>query len=91
MNTKELARVESELKGLGVKVYPSQGNFLLFQAGSKAMEIYQSLLSLGIILRPVREYGLLEHLRISIGLPEENTLALQALKKTLNHLGIKTP
>lgn len=90
LNTRELARVESEIKGMGLRVFPSQGNFLLFQVGARATEVYQSLLSLGIILRPVREYGLTEHLRMSIGLPEENTLALHALQKTLIHSGITT-
>jgi histidinol-phosphate aminotransferase len=36
-----------------------------------------------VIVRPVNNYGLPQWLRISIGLPQENTAFLTALKKAL--------
>jgi histidinol-phosphate aminotransferase len=33
----------------------------------------------GVIVRPVKEYGLTHHLRVSIGLPAENDRAFAAI------------
>lgn len=46
---------------------PSKGNFLLIDFGSDAMPIYQQMLALGVITRPVANYGLPQCLRITIG------------------------
>lgn len=75
--------LEPRLKKIVPKVYSSQGNFLLVDIGRDSAEIYNNLLKEGVILRPVRNYGLMNHLRISIGLPEENEKALFALTKVL--------
>ena len=75
--------LEPRLQKIVPKVYSSQGNFLLVDIGRDSAEIYNNLLKEGVILRPVRNYGLMNHLRISIGLPEENEKALSALTKVL--------
>ena len=48
-----------------------------------ALPVYEELLKLGIIVRPVGNYGLPEHLRISIGKPEQNQRLLDALHRVL--------
>jgi len=45
--------------------------------------VYEKLLRQGIIVRPVANYGLPEHLRVTVGLPEENARFLEALKAAL--------
>ncbi|NNG65607.1 histidinol-phosphate transaminase, partial [Pseudomonas fragi] len=45
--------------------------------------VYQGLLREGVIVRPVANYGMPNHLRITIGLPAENTRLLEALAKVL--------
>lgn len=76
---------EENLKRLGVPFWPSQGNFLLMDAykgfGRSGGEIYQSCLRKGVIFRPVANYGMGQGLRISVGTPAENKVALEALKK----------
>ena len=47
------------------------------------MDYYQRLLQKGVIVRPVANYGMPRHLRVSIGLPEENQCFLQALKEVI--------
>lgn len=74
----------SELDGLGLKYLPSQGNFVLFDTGRNGEDVFQAMLKEGVILRPVTSYGFPKHLRMSVGLPEENRAAIAALKKVLS-------
>ncbi len=76
--TRELAR-------LSIPFAPSQGNFLLVNVrqglGLSGVEVFQSCLKQGVIFRPVANYGLHDHLRISIGTEAENRFAVRALEK----------
>jgi histidinol-phosphate aminotransferase len=47
------------------------------------MPVYNSLLKEGVIVRPVLGYGLKTHLRVTIGLPEENEKFIRGIKKVL--------
>lgn len=75
----ELARVQAALTRSGYRTAPSAANFLLVRIGHRASEVYEALLRQGIITRPLAGYGLPEHLRISIGLPQQNDRLLAAL------------
>lgn len=72
-----------ELRQMGVPFLPSQANFVLFDCGRDAQPVFQALLKEGVILRPVKPYGLPNYLRMSVGLPEENQAAIRALHKVL--------
>lgn len=72
------------LRALGLTAIPSRGNFLCVDMGQPALPLFQALLREGVIVRPVANYGLPDHLRISIGLPEENAFALAALARVLD-------
>lgn len=61
------------------KIYPSDANFLLIKV-TDANAIYQQLISKNIIVRN-RNKEIKNGLRITIGLPEENELLLNELKK----------
>lgn len=72
---------------LGLTYLPSAGNFVLVKVGEDdgaGARVNLALLKLGVIVRPVGNYGLPQWLRISIGLPEENAAFLEALKKVLS-------
>jgi histidinol-phosphate aminotransferase len=79
----ELARVEAEFKRLGLWYAPSACNFLLLYVGPRAADIYQRLLRVGLIVRPIGGYGLAEYLRVSIGMPAENDRLLAELPRLL--------
>jgi histidinol-phosphate aminotransferase len=81
LNAAELQRVAAGCAGLGLGVVPSVGNFLLVDMGARAQPIYETLLHEGVIVRPVDNYGMPNHLRISIGLPEENDRLLAGLAR----------
>ena len=52
-----------------------------------AATVYDALLDDGVIVRPVANYGMPEHLRVTVGLPEENERFLDALARTLERTG----
>uniref|UniRef100_UPI003564DED2 histidinol-phosphate transaminase n=1 Tax=Pontibacterium sp. TaxID=2036026 RepID=UPI003564DED2 len=84
LNTAGMAQLESGLAALQLEWIPSAGNFLTVDMKQDAAEYYQALLHQGVIVRPVANYGMPNHLRISIGLPEENQRCLDALAKVLS-------
>jgi histidinol-phosphate aminotransferase len=84
LNGVELPRVSERLTALGVRVYPSQTNFVLADfAPRQGGDVYQALLRRGVIVRPMAPYGLPTYLRISIGLAAENDRLLAALAEVL--------
>ncbi len=60
------------LQALGIRVYPSEANFVMIHVGPQAHLIYKELLKRGIIVRPLDNYDLPEFLRITIGTLEQN-------------------
>lgn len=79
MNKAGMAQITQGLTALGLQYIPSMGNFVSFDAGRSGSEVFQSLLQQGVIVRPIAEYGLPNHVRVSIGLPEENQRFLDVL------------
>jgi histidinol-phosphate aminotransferase len=82
INHAGLTQLIAGLDELGVNYVPSHGNFLLIRVGPAAT-IYDQLLRQGVIVRPVTNYGLPEHLRVTVGLPDENRCFLAALRVAL--------
>ena len=70
-------------ESLGLESIPSKGNFITVNMAKDAAPIYQALLHKGVIVRPVANYGMPEHLRISIGLAEENQKLIDVLPSCL--------
>jgi histidinol-phosphate aminotransferase len=69
--------VASALADLGVRVAPSDANFLYFGEFSDAHLIWKSLLEQGIL---VRETGPSGWLRVSIGTPSENDRFIRSMR-----------
>lgn len=68
---------------IGLEYIPSVGNFICVDVGRAAAPVYDALLHEGVIVRPIANYGLPNHLRISLGLAQENRRAIAALRKVL--------
>jgi histidinol-phosphate aminotransferase len=85
LNDAGMARIEDGLDALGLRWIPSVGNFVTFEVGADgaALAVYETLLGSGVIVRPVANYGMPDHLRVSVGLAEENERFLVALKGAL--------
>ena len=71
----ERDRVSAALSGLGFRVIPSDGNFVLFGEFGDAAAAWQHYLEDGVLIRDV---GIPGHLRVTIGLPAENDAFLSA-------------
>jgi len=78
MNAAGIEFLTRELRALGYEVWPSDANFLLVRTGAG---YYDALLRLGVIVRPMQGFGLPEHVRISIGTPEQNEQLVKALRR----------
>ena len=76
------AQLAAALELMGVHYVPSHANFLLVHVGDGA-RVYERLLRQGVIVRPVANYGLPAHIRVTVGLPEENRRFLTALESAL--------
>ncbi len=72
LNHEQLALMVGQCKQRQLSFIPSQANFLTIDCGCVAQPLYEALLQQGIIVRPIADYGLPNHLRVSIGLPQEN-------------------
>jgi histidinol-phosphate aminotransferase len=83
-NAREMARVTDGLRRLGLEWIPSVGNFVTVDLGRPAGPVDQALLREGVICRPVGNYGLPTHLRITLGLTDENDRLLAALARVLS-------
>ncbi|HSG29925.1 MAG TPA: histidinol-phosphate transaminase [Thermodesulfobacteriota bacterium] len=73
-----------ELEKIGIEYYDSYTNFILIDLKRDPMAVYNELLKLGVIVRPVGGYGLKTHLRVTIGLLEQNIRFIKSLKKVLD-------
>ena len=83
-NRIEMKRYEAFCLQHGLEYIPSKGNFITINFKQPAAPIYDALLHEGVIVRPIAGYGMPNHLRISIGLPEENNRFFTALTKVLH-------
>ena len=83
-NRDELHFVREELQKLGFTVPPSQTNFLLAVPPQGSGALIENLMSRGIIVRPMKPFGLGEEtFRVTIGTPQENRTLIKALKELI--------
>lgn len=72
-----------ELNRIGLEYVPTEANFVLIKTPIPGRELFKELLFKGIVVRPVDGYGLPEHIRVSIGLPDENVRFFKELESFL--------
>jgi histidinol-phosphate aminotransferase len=83
LNCQGMKQLTNAFTNLGLSWIPSSGNFVSVDVKSKGLPIYEALLRKGVIVRPVANYEMPNHLRISIGLREENQFFIDALTAVL--------
>lgn len=86
-NLAGMAQLEAGFERLNLDYIPSAGNFIAVAVPGRASELYGKLLAEGVIVRPVGGYGMPDHLRISIGLEDENRRFLETLERLLAEEG----
>ncbi|MCW8919260.1 MAG: histidinol-phosphate transaminase [Gammaproteobacteria bacterium] len=83
MNSDGMQQLTAAFSAMGLAYIPSVGNFISVDVGRAAAPVYEALLREGVIVRPVANYGMPHHLRVTVGLPEENERFVAALQKVL--------
>ncbi|MEE9326195.1 MAG: histidinol-phosphate transaminase [Cocleimonas sp.] len=83
INSQGLRFWQAACEQRGLDCIPSVGNFITINFKTDAMPLYEALLREAIIVRPIANYGLPNHLRITISTPEENQQCLDALDKVM--------
>lgn len=85
-NNKGMQQLTQAFLELGLSWIQSAGNFVSVDLKRTAMPSYNALLKKGVIVRPVANYEMPNHLRISIGTEQENQFFINALKETLSNV-----
>ncbi|MBR0681761.1 histidinol-phosphate transaminase [Roseomonas eburnea] len=80
-NTEWRGKVSAGLTAAGIKVWPSEGNFVLADFGdaARAKAADEAMKQRGLIVRAMASYGLGSCLRITIGNAEECSMVIEAL------------
>ena len=81
-NQTGLAQLGDGFRQLGLEFVPGQGNFLLVKVGDGA-RVFGALQQRGLIVRPVKPYGLPEWVRITVGTRAQNKRLLATLAEVL--------
>jgi len=79
--------LQKELTSMGIETVPSVANFItsIWETNAQALDITQSLLKKGIIVRNLKAFGWPNCIRISIGTADENGRFIDALKSILSN------
>lgn len=75
----ERERVSAFLTARGLTVVPSKGNFLFFDCGRDSGDFVEGLLRQGVIVKPWKQPGYTNYVRVSIGSAAENDHFMAAL------------
>jgi histidinol-phosphate aminotransferase len=84
VNRQGLDYLQSEFAKLGLAHVPSHGNFILVRVG-KGQEIFQQLITQGVIVRPMGAYKFPEYVRVTVGTMEENRKFIDALERVIKN------
>ncbi|MEN8142409.1 MAG: histidinol-phosphate transaminase [Thermodesulfobacteriota bacterium] len=76
----------SEIRALGCKVFDTHTNFFLVDVGMDCRKLYEQMLGKGVIIRPMAAYDYPRYIRITVGIPEENSRLVKALAEALAEL-----
>lgn len=84
LNKEGMEYILGEISQIDVDVTESHTNFILIDLKRDPSSIYNRMLEDGVITRPVGGYGLKTHLRVSVGLPDENERFVRSIKKLID-------
>jgi len=85
MNADGMRQLTSGFEKLRLSHIPSVGNFVCVEVG-QASAINDRLMRRGVIVRPVANYGMQRHLRVTVGLPDENERFLSMLSESMTEV-----
>jgi histidinol-phosphate aminotransferase len=89
LNARGLRFLAEGLRELGLTLAPSEANFVMvaMASGQEAFRIFEDLLSQGVVIRPLKAFGLPNCLRISTGTDEDNRFCMEAFRRSYASTG----
>lgn len=84
LNNAGMRQLTQAFKELDLEWIPSSGNFVSVDLKKPGLPVYEALLRKGVIVRPVANYEMPNHLRVSIGTERENQIFINALRRVLS-------
>ncbi len=78
-----IAWLTEEIEKIGCSVFATQTNFFLVDVGCDCRDLYERMLHLGVIIRPMAAYGYGFYIRITVGTEAENIRLLSAMAQVL--------
>ncbi|MFH1836561.1 MAG: histidinol-phosphate transaminase [Candidatus Omnitrophota bacterium] len=81
----EKKKLYDELNKLDIKAVPGETNFILIDTRRDSIEIYNSLLKKGVIVREMSPWGLKGFIRVTVGLKKENERFIKTFKEVINN------
>jgi histidinol-phosphate aminotransferase len=81
---REKEYIYRELDKMGLEYIPSQTNFIIINLKKDSVKVFHALINMGWIVRPLKDYKLPHHIRITIGLREQNQKFLVSLKEAIS-------
>jgi histidinol-phosphate aminotransferase len=84
LNSRALRYLAFGLEEIGISVVPSHANFVMavLPSEAEASRIFEELTAQGVVVRPLKAFGLPSCLRISTGTDEDNCLCIEAFRRS---------
>lgn len=86
LNVSGMKQMTDAFDNLGLQYIPSVANFVCVNVDNSSATVYEKLLHEGVIVRPLENYDMPNHLRITIGLQEENEKFIKAFEKVMSEM-----
>jgi histidinol-phosphate aminotransferase len=89
LNARGLRYLGEGVRDLGLRTAPAEANFIMIEMASEgeAARIFEELLSQGVVVRPLKAFGLPSCLRISTGTDEDNQFCIEAFRRSYANSG----
>ncbi|WP_410514820.1 histidinol-phosphate transaminase [Paenibacillus sp. BR2-3] len=88
LNSAGIIQLQREFKRLGLESFPAHGNFIMVDVRKSAVDVFDSLLRKGVIVRAGhRLYP--SYIRVTVGSTEQNIAFVTALEQVLSEQGVR--
>jgi histidinol-phosphate aminotransferase len=86
LNARGLRLLATSFREMGLTVAPSEANFVMVELAEErqAQQLFLDLLAQGVVIRPLKSFGLPRCVRISTGTDDDNQRCVDAMWKVLS-------
>ena len=88
-NSEQAERLVSKMTELGYRPLTTWANFIYCDLGDDAAAVATRLQAEGVIVRPLGPWGAPTAIRITIGIPEQNDIFINAFRKVMDRASVR--